>query len=668
MQVLLTFLLFATFQTNLDSVFAFVRSHDWTNAATTLDQTVQEDPALFELNSLPYLRGRVAETQQDWQRSKLEFGRVSPGHPLRPLAAWHAAWAAVQLGQVDDAKALIAELPPDFSQDMKMDLAEIAPAEVAMILYQGVNTREARLRQALARNDSLTLWAVLHERNSDDVGLQAARALSLRDLSPKDSFEVAQALLVHRQFADAIRYFQNAVTDSQLKAEASFQIARAHFLGEDYDTALAEFNAITSDFAGTSWQKDAEYQAANCYWRMGDYKSAEKAYVDYIARYGGATREQGAVRNLIDVYRLLGDNTRALTWIDRGLAAKVSASTRQVLLFTKAKVLFVQKRYAPALTLFQQLGRTRLRSIPGGATKDEVQFHQAMALSKLGRTAAAKTIWTQLAANPLTYYGQKAAEQISKNVSLNGNPISSPCATTEDLVLPQAETVMAGLRRPVRMEGETFKSAVDELLFLQLWDEAFPLFDRQPRPDARTAASLAYLANRYDRAISYADRLPKNDPYVQRLRYPRGFQATICQMAAENNVDPLWLHAIVWQESKYNPLARSGASARGLMQFVPDTAETVAASLGIADFELGALYDPAVNIRLGARYWASLMSEFKQPELALAAYNGGPDNVRRWKGKWPEGDATFFVSDIGFIETKSYVMAVFGARAAYAAR
>jgi soluble lytic murein transglycosylase-like protein len=62
------------------------------------------------------------------------------------------------------------------------------------------------------------------------------------------------------------------------------------------------------------------------------------------------------------------------------------------------------------------------------------------------------------------------------------------------------------------------------------------------------------------------------------------------------------------------------------------------------------------------------MDEFKQPELALAAYNGGPENVRRWRDKWPNADIEFFVSDIGFVETKRYVQAVFAARAAYGRR
>jgi soluble lytic murein transglycosylase len=129
-------------------------------------------------------------------------------------------------------------------------------------------------------------------------------------------------------------------------------------------------------------------------------------------------------------------------------------------------------------------------------------------------------------------------------------------------------------------------------------------------------------------------------------------------------VDPLWLHAIIWQESKYNPNVRSGASARGLMQFIPETARAVASSIGMQTVSAEQLYEPSVNIQLGAAYWSSLTQKLTAPELALASYNGGPDNVQRWLSK--SGDPELFVADIGFVETKRYVMLVFSARAAYA--
>src|SRR6266850_899843 len=151
------------------------------------------------------------------------------------------------------------------------------------------------------------------------------------------------------------------------------------------------------------------------------------------------------------------------------------------------------------------------------------------------------------------------------------------------------------------------------------------------------------------------------------LLYPAGFRQIVCEAAGTYNVDPLWLHAIIWQESRYNPDARSGASARGLMQLIPDTAKALGSEAGIPDLTLDKLYDPAVNIPLGAQLWASLLRELRYPEMALAAYNGGIGNVQRWKNKWPDApdELELFVADIGFVETKRYVMEVFRARAAY---
>jgi soluble lytic murein transglycosylase len=200
---------------------------------------------------------------------------------------------------------------------------------------------------------------------------------------------------------------------------------------------------------------------------------------------------------------------------------------------------------------------------------------------------------------------------------------------------------------------------------MQLWDEASVWMDTVRRPDAALAADLGYAGGRYHRAIAQADRLPNLDSRKQPLLYPAGYRDSICGMAALHNVDPLWLHAIIWQESKYNPVAHSAAAARGLMQFIPDTAAAVASAAGMTDWSLERLYEPETNLQLGAHYWASLLEEFKFPELALAAYNGGPDNVRRWRDKMPDLDPELFVSEIGFIETKRYVQAVFGARAAY---
>jgi soluble lytic murein transglycosylase len=315
------------------------------------------------------------------------------------------------------------------------------------------------------------------------------------------------------------------------------------------------------------------------------------------------------------------------------------------------------------MALFRDLARARLRSAPGGTTREEARYFEALSQEKAGNRRAAETIWRELTRDQHSYYGQKAAAHLGTGMPLAEVPV---CKATNESDSGSIAAGLETLRRPFLTAAQPLTDAVRELAFLQLWDEAsLWLETTQPRPSARTAAQMAYLAGRYHRSILYADRLPRSSETAP-LLYPAGFRQTICNAAAQQNVDPLWLHAIIWQESKYNPNARSGASARGLMQFIPETAADVSKAVGLGDLPIERLYDPAVNIRLGAYYWGSLVSELRRPEMALAAYNGGIDNVRRWSAKWP-GTDEFFVADIGFIETKRYVMEVFKARAAYQA-
>jgi len=650
----------ALFLPNLDRAFALAKDGEWAGAAAALDAAYAEDPALFTANNLHYLRGRVAESQEDWVRARTEFEIIGPVNSLRPLAAWRAARASIRLGDIARAEELMNELPATFPPDLKLQTARESPPSLALKIYAGVHSRQARLGQARILGDTAMLWRLLRDRNIDDVALEAARLLAPLASTPQELLDVADAFLSHRQFENALDLYRRAGEAPEFSPRSMFQIARVHFLRQDYARAADQYRSVAGAYAGTEWEQEAAYQLAACYWRLGEYRQAEKAYLDYIARYGRGA-DEGAVRNLVDVYRALGEYAKAISLLDRTLRGRLSTSTRQVLLFSKAKILYAQKRYQAALGIFRQLGRTRLQSAPGGASREEVRYFEAMTLSNLGQRTAARKIWKELAADSFSYYGQKAAERLG----LPQQTSAPSCDAAADAALDGAMARLHAARRPLRSELDSTADPVSELVFMQLWDEAFMWLDLAREPSPRIAADLAYVAGRYNRAIAHADRLPKNQADRLFFLYPAGYSQTICRASSQYQIDAGWLHAIIWQESKYNPAAQSAASARGLMQFIPETAMALAPSAGMSNLTLERLYDPETSIRLGAHYWAELMEEFRHPELALAAYNGGPDNVRRWRDKWPGADLEFFVSDIGFIETKRYVQAVFGARAGY---
>jgi soluble lytic murein transglycosylase-like protein len=662
MVIVLTLLLSTVFPSTVERAFNLLDKHDSAAAAVALDEAAADDLALFNANNLPYLRGRIAENQSDWQRARSEFSHIGSSNPLRPLAAWHQAIAAAHVQDYAAVSQLVAELPSDFPADLKMQIAALSPTDLALKIYGSMTTREARFAHARAADDKAGLWSLIRERKDDDVALETAHVLSHTASSPREKTEVADTFVAHRQFDYAFPLYQEAGRDSAVAAESRYQIARIQFLREDFRTAAETYRQIAKDFAGTDWERDSEYQIAGCYWRLGEYKQAEQAYLHYLTKYGRAA-DDGTIRNLIDVYRVLGQNQTALTWCDRALLnRKLSLASRQVFIFTKAKILYTQKRYAASAQLFHQLGISKIRSAPGGTTKEEARYFEALSLSKLGRTAASRAIWKDIAAEPFSYYGARSSVQLGGKTA----PATQLCRDDSDKILSASRTDLNEIRRPLRSDAEIGNDAVAELIFLHLWDEASLLQDHNSaRAQNRTAAELAYVAGRYHRSITYADRLSASDSVVVGLRYPAGFQEIICSEATKYNMDPLWLHAIIWQESKYNPRARSAASARGLMQFIPETANTEAAAIGLKEFSLERLYDPAVNIPMGAHYFAALLAEVKDPLLALAAYNGGLDNARRWKSKSATGDDDLFVADIGFVETKRYVMAVYGARMAY---
>jgi soluble lytic murein transglycosylase len=193
------------------------------------------------------------------------------------------------------------------------------------------------------------------------------------------------------------------------------------------------------------------------------------------------------------------------------------------------------------------------------------------------------------------------------------------------------------------------------------------------------AYSMAVYSNRGDqayRAIAFGESAAQTIPRDYRLElmprdlveliYPAPYRDAFDRYSPAVGVDPRLVLSLARQESRFNPSVKSAASARGLLQFIPETAQKVAAEERMKDFELDDVYAPEVAVRLAVRYVADLSKLFPEnPHAVLAAYNTGEQNVERWISRARSSDVDRLVTEIAIPETKDYVAKVMNSYRAY---
>lgn len=125
-------------------------------------------------------------------------------------------------------------------------------------------------------------------------------------------------------------------------------------------------------------------------------------------------------------------------------------------------------------------------------------------------------------------------------------------------------------------------------------------------------------------------------------------------------MDQALMNAIVRQESAFKPSVASHAGARGLMQVMPQTARFIRDKQGKPMYSKSWMTQPDINLSLGQYYMNYLAEEFDNNVVhMIAAYNGGPGNVRKWMKSLPEDvDPMLFIESIPFVETRNYVIKV----------
>lgn len=148
-----------------------------------------------------------------------------------------------------------------------------------------------------------------------------------------------------------------------------------------------------------------------------------------------------------------------------------------------------------------------------------------------------------------------------------------------------------------------------------------------------------------------------------KMAYPLAYSEHIEKESQKNSMDPLLVHALIRQESRYETTALSRSKAMGLMQLLLGTAQGVAKHNGITLSSNNQVFEPPTNIALGTAYLNYVLKRHNgNAMLAVASYNGGPNAAAKWMREFQAtggGDQEYLVENIPFQETRDYVRKVF---------
>ncbi|MGB7201333.1 MAG: lytic transglycosylase domain-containing protein [Pyrinomonadaceae bacterium] len=178
-----------------------------------------------------------------------------------------------------------------------------------------------------------------------------------------------------------------------------------------------------------------------------------------------------------------------------------------------------------------------------------------------------------------------------------------------------------------------------------------------------TAALVAMQKSYPDYAQMFPEEMGREE---WAIFYPLVNWNEIKYWAAQRQLDPYQVAGLIRQESVFNPRARSGANAHGLMQLLVPTANSMAKKYVSKTSMVtpALLYEAPLNIELGTAYMKEQLAKFGRIEYMAVAYNAGPGRVPQWRATLP-AEIDEFVEAIPFKETRGYVQGVIRNTAQY---
>ncbi len=594
---------------------------------------------------------------------------LTPGNPFRDLALYHQSEIDDARGHHDAAsaerEALIFGYPNAFYRQQAIDdevnfLMRDPPRLAAFA--KRIPTRDVQARFAEAsRNASLAL-AILAGGTTDDAAEHAARVLDhLPRLTPQQKVLLGTAMLNHRHFDRAVALLSAGHGD-----QVTFDIGRAYFGAEKFAQAQATYLRGARQTKSVPMKVTFLWHAARAAQLQGNDAAAETLMTQAIAL---PVRTPATAAALTQRLRTrLKQRRFAAAAADLGAVRKLFPRDHAVVEASLAYAAGMLGAGNPGACI------ATINAIPRHLLDKlepyELEYWRARALES-SNPGAARNAYLDVAQAPVpTHFAYFARQRLHFQPDLKTlaesyrrKPAYAAVMDLRPLPFPRFPLPPDASRSEVLMAMGIFDEAAADVP--RIW----PL---HPMRSGLTQSLALNRGNAGRESIHAVEEVMKSVPadyapqllprLVRELLYPRFFANIIDADAETFGADPTLVLAIMREESRFNPRAKSAAAARGLLQLIIITARKLDPNVDEDD-----LYDPHVIIRLGAEYIATLSKQLGGDAYKVAAaYNAGPKQTALWSRLAAGPGDDFFLTAVSFDETKDYVRNVMNSYRQYA--
>ena len=478
---------------------------------------------------------------------------------------------------------------------------------------------------------------------------------------PNALYQIGRGFYLQQNYDEALKYFQRVLTEFPESISArdalSFTAGSSNRLKRT-DEAIAAYKLYSEKFADGPNPERPFLNIIDALHEAGRYREALDWVQQTRVRFRTQLGDALALFAQLRIHLAQGDWQKVIADANELLAATDLGGTRVAGGATKNEITFL-RGYA-----LEQLGRGNEAILDYVSIPDSRnEYYGKRATQRLlGLTANPRANELLLArANALRRdaeklilagkmdEGRRAAQDALRLVTdqaQHDEILELVLRTYEALPaykLPEFRVLPLGRQDVRQISSEpslTHKEIADELLFLGLYDEGAPELaaaraennkaEAGKSPAKATTSSLSdhdftlavyqCRGGHADQAVKFGEQFWRNVPgdYVLELAprdlvdllYPLPFRDSLLKHGPPRGVDPRFVISIARQESRFQPAAKSLAAARGLMQFIAETSNAMAAELSLQNFRQDDLYNPDTAILFGSQYLAGLFKQF----------------------------------------------------------